>query len=216
MFVEESVWIKEALEKIEDIDGVNAIDIGSADLFTRTRLQPHIQQNLYAPLEKRKIKIFSTDKRNEPGVDYCINLCQDELLVNTIKTKFGLIIAANVLEHLYNRENAIKNILSLLDLQTGYLLITVPNNYFRHDEDDTMYRPTPDSLLTFIEKYASFTVIKKDLLRINQASYYVMPYYYNKILHHVPFFPMRKFYRWLIPSFRWRVSCVLLKVKNLK
>ena len=216
MFLEESVWIKEVLEKIKDIDGVNAIDIGSADLFTRTRLQPHIQQNLYDPLEKRKIRIFSTDKSKEPGVDYCINLCQDELLSNTIKEKFGLVIAANVLEHLYNRENAIKNILSLIDLKTGYLLVTVPNNYFRHDEDDTMYRPTPESLLSFIETYASFTVLNKDLLRINQISYYVMPYYYNKLLHHIPFFPMRKIYRWMIPSMRWRVSCVLLKINNLK
>jgi hypothetical protein len=216
MFVEESIWIKEVLEKVGDIDGVNAIDIGSADLFTRTRQQPHIQQNLYDPLEKRNIKIFSTDKRNEPGVDYCINLCQDELLSNTIEAKFGLVIAANVLEHLYNRENAIKNILSLIDLNKGYLLVTVPNNYFWHDEDDTMYRPTVESLLSFIGQYASFDVLNKKLLRINDIRYYVMPYYYNKILHHIPLFPMRKIYRWLIPSMRWRVSCVLLKVKNIK
>jgi SAM-dependent methyltransferase len=213
MFLEEAHWIRTAIAGLALKSGSKVADVGSSDLFYRTRIQPHVHENIYAPLLKQSVQVISCDAKQELGVDMVVDLADREsLLGHRFDMTFDLVLCANMLEHVRDRELAIAHLVSLLRPR-GYLLLTVPHTYFYHEDPiDTMYRPTPDSLANLVKQKTPCVVIKECILPITQRQYYLMPVYPNILLHNLPFFAYRVAWRWLIPRFRWKVTCLLLQM----
>jgi 2-polyprenyl-3-methyl-5-hydroxy-6-metoxy-1,4-benzoquinol methylase len=217
MFVEEALWIRRSIEEMSFLPGSRVADIGSSDFFYRTRAQPHVDEHIYEPLRRRGVEVVSCDSKKELGVDYVVDICSKQRTpFDDIHATFDLVLCANMLEHVVDRRLAVRNLLSLV--QPGrYLLLTVPHTYFYHEDPiDTMFRPTPAELGALIAEQSVCEVVKEAILPITQKHYYLMPVYPAKFLHNIPFYAYRQAWRWLLRPFRWKVTCLLLRIVEVK
>jgi SAM-dependent methyltransferase len=212
MFIEESVWIKKQIESLNVESNSLFCDMGAADYYYRNRIQPHIYNNIYKPLIEKKVTTVSCDVFDSYGIDYKLDITNPSTTpYDILEKKFDLILSANMLEHVTDRDIASKNILSIAK-PGSFLIVTVPQNYFLHDVDDTMYRPKPEEITALFKQFAKIEVMAEEIIDIKDKSYYTMPVYPNKLLHNIPFFAFRKRWRLLFKSTRWKQSCVLIKV----
>jgi hypothetical protein len=74
--VETAAWTRAALEAIDLPPGSRALDIGSSTLHYRTVEQPHIDEQVMAPLRARGVEIVYLDAKDAPGVDVVYDLEQ--------------------------------------------------------------------------------------------------------------------------------------------
>lgn len=215
MFQQESKWIKKTIKKINLEKGDLVADIGSSDLFFRTRVQPHVHNDIYAPLQDKSVYITSIDAKEEIGVDCVVDITSKDPLPQAVANKkFDLVINCNMLEHVINRDTAVSNLISFVK-KGGYLLITVPHTFLYHaDPIDTMYRPTPEDVFTLLNRHCNCEVVEWEILPITQKNYYIMPVYPNRILHNLPFFGYRQAWRWFFPKYRWKVTCLMVKINS--
>ena len=193
--------------------GSRVADIGSSDLFYRTRAQPHVFEHIYNPLLQAGVNILSCDSKKEIGIDCVIDVCNPgRSLYQDTQQRFELVLCANMLEHVVDRRVVMKNLISITR-EGGCLLLTVPHTYFYHEDPiDTMYRPRPEELLSLVAEQAECEVVLEAILPITQKHYYLMPVYPRKLLHNLPFFAYRQAWRWLLKPFRWKVTCLLVRI----
>jgi len=136
MFLSESIWLKEKLSTLDLPAGGQVLDIGSSTFEFKQKHQPYIDENVFAPLEKRGLIVTHADKKVGRGVDKVIDI---ERAVN-FRRPFDLVICTNVLEHLVDTARAAKNILSLVKTN-GYLLVSAPFVCpYHQDPIDTFFR----------------------------------------------------------------------------
>lgn len=147
MFKQESLWIKNAIEKIKPTVQFNEVaNIGSSTKFFREVMQPHIHENIIAPLTKNGWILFNVDMKAEDGVDLVADVTQSNFSDN-FKNKFALTICTNLLEHVEDIDLVINNLIAITK-SGGYILITVPYKYKIHlDPIDNGFRPTPFEIL---------------------------------------------------------------------
>ncbi len=204
MFTDESAWIREKLSALALPPNCQVLNIGSSDAdFLKT--QPHIEENVLAPLRERGCSILNMDIKSSPAVDIVADIASADLLERT-KERFQLVICASLLEHVADRETAIRNIAGITE-SSGYILVTVPFNYPRHEDPiDTMYRPSAEGLARDFQKHFDAVVVQSEILDIRDSRYY---YYRSRL----PFWGYRAFRFWRIwlKRYRWKVSCVVLK-----
>lgn len=147
MFREESLWIKEALQKIKPAGGKDEVaNIGSSTDHFRKVIQPHIHQNIITTLESAGWKIFNVDMKMETGVDLVADVTKQNF-AKPFKNKFALTICTNLLEHVEDISLVVKNLVAITQ-PGGYVLITVPYKYKIHlDPIDNAFRPTPEQIV---------------------------------------------------------------------
>lgn len=209
MFIDESVWIREKLSGLDLPPGSEILNIGSSDEnFLKT--QPHIEANVLSPLRKRGCAIVNLDIRPARPGDYSADITDREL-TEKIGRRFKLVICTNLLEHVKDRDGAFANITSLVE-NDGYILLTVPRNYPRHNDPvDTLYRPSAEDLVAEIRNRRRAEVVAADVLEILHPRHYS---YKSRF----PFWGYRKFIfwrRWFAGS-RWKISCALLRVTQVQ
>lgn len=206
MFIDESFWIREKLAGLELPPGAEALNIGSSDEAFR-RTQPHIEENVFAPLRARGCRVVNLDIRPARPGDYSADITEKGLPAR-IGRRFPLIICTSLLEHVTDRTAAFDNIAALAD-SGGYILLTVPGKYPRHNDPiDTMYRPTAAELAGEILRRRDAEVTAAETLDIKHPHHY---YYKSRY----PFWGYRKLIfwrRWFAWS-RWRMSCALLRAR---
>lgn len=148
MFLEESYWIKEELQKVSDIK--DAIDVGASTLEFRTVELPFIEENVFKPLRDRGVKIIHLDMKKQEGVDISYDISDKSF---SFQKKFDLVICTSVLEHVKDLDLSIINISNLVN-DKGYLIVTVPYIYpFHPDPIDNMSRFSVDKLKTFFKNF---------------------------------------------------------------
>jgi SAM-dependent methyltransferase len=209
MFIEESVWIREKLAALNLRPGGILLNVGSSTAdFLKT--QPHISENILDPIKALGLSIKNLDLKKDPGVDVEGDIGDPEL-IKRLRDKFTVVLCSNLLEHVRDHKAAIKNLTELTG-PGGYLLVTVPRKYPRHDDPiDTLYRPSPEDLTGEISKYAEVDILAADTLDIRSSIYY---FYESRL----PFWGYRKFrfWRYLFKPFRWKAACVLCRVKSAR
>lgn len=204
MFIDESLWIREKLSGINLAPGSVVLNIGSSDeAFLST--QPHIEENVLAPLREHGARIVNLDIRPARPGDYSADITDRELPAKLGK-RFKLVMCTSLLEHVEDRDTAFSNIAALAE-EGGYILLTVPRYYPLHrDPIDTMYRPSAEDLVKEIRLHRPVEVVAAEVLDIQAHHHY---YYKSRI----PLWGYRKMIfwrRWFYGS-RWKMSCALLR-----
>jgi 2-polyprenyl-3-methyl-5-hydroxy-6-metoxy-1,4-benzoquinol methylase len=128
MFFKESEWVRKALIEI-GIQNQSILDIGAASEDYRRTKQKYIGE-LYDFVAQQGGKIVTLDIDKESKPDILADITNDKLLIE-IENRFDVVIACNLLEHVENIDNAIKNILGMVK-NGGFLIVTVPQKLDIH------------------------------------------------------------------------------------
>jgi len=211
--VETAAWTREALAAI-DLPGERALDIGSSTLNYRTVEQPHIEEQVLAPLRARGVTIVHLDAKDAPGVDV---VCDPDHADEALAARLGehaLVLVASVLHYLREPERAVA-LAARAVAPGGYVLAQHPETARRsYDPVDHKLRLTPDQLAGRFERHG-LERVRAESVRIDD------PRYYHGLVSRPSWILVRG--RWLplpgvseqlqvrMPRWRWRQSCVLMR-----
>lgn len=216
MFKQESVWIASFIHTKNPSEISPLLNIGSSTYDFRTRVQPWIDENLFAPARRAGTQIIHMDLKDGPGVDVAGDLTDISLQSQLRSMNFQAVLCSNLLEHVTDRLEicgAIENLLT----PGKYIILTCPHQYPYHpDPIDTLFRPTPAELAALFPRS---TVVLSSILdcgtyldRLLQNPKYLIwnflrlalpiykPYYWRQ-LWELQFWMFRTF----------KVSCVILQ-----
>jgi SAM-dependent methyltransferase len=108
-------------------------------------------------------KFVGIDIINGHDVDFLCDITDEIDKINTIlNQKFELIIAMNVLEHIFDPVKAIKNMNNLLN-DNGYIIIAVPLIWDLHAYPYDYYRLLPD-FFRKIAEIENLTILENSIL----------------------------------------------------
>jgi SAM-dependent methyltransferase len=190
MFIDEARWLEQVLQSLKLLAGSKVLDIGSSTLDFRTRVQPHIDRHVFAPLRAGGVVISHLDARAEPGVD----IVADITTLEGVPSDFDAVICTSLLEHVVDRADTAKNICRVVK-PGGVLILTVPQRYPLHyDPIDTGYRPKPEQLSELVRWSG---VIERRSLTIRETAHYRGKRWPR---------------RWLWP---WQISCLVVRKPQL-
>lgn len=151
--VEEAEEIYRLISQCDLPVGSTILNIGSSTLEFRERIQPHISERLFAPLDRDGLSVIHCDIKSNPGVDLVGDVLDEKFQDELAKLAPSLVLCSNLLEHLSDRRpfvSALKRIVP----SSRYLLVSVPNSYPYHgDPIDTLFRPTPEALAREFEPW---------------------------------------------------------------
>lgn len=158
MFREESLWIKNALQKIKPVSGNNDVaNIGSSTEYFRKTIQPHIHNNIISTLETNGWNVLNVDLKKEDGVDLVADVTKQGFS-EPLKDRFAITICTNLLEHVEDIKLVSENLASITR-SGGHILITVPYKYKLHyDPIDNGFRPTPQQIIDLFKEVAEYIV----------------------------------------------------------
>ncbi len=143
MFAAEARWIAEHLAAYPASQLSPLLNVGSSTRAFRESVQPWIERELFAPLERRGVGIVHLDRRAEPGIDLRADLLDAADFARVQARRYRALLCCNVLEHVVDAAEFARRC-SALVVPGGLLVVTVPRSYPRHgDPIDTLYRPTP-------------------------------------------------------------------------
>jgi SAM-dependent methyltransferase len=213
--VETALWSREVLEEIGLPPGARALDVGSSTLHYRTVEQPHIDDQLMAPLRERGVAITHLDAKRDPGVDVVCDLDRaDEGLVSELG-EYDLVLFAAVLHYVRDPDHVLDLVVRFV-APGGHLVAHHPQIARRsYDPVDNKLRLTPDELAKMFER-RGLERRRADSVRIDDGRYY-------RGLRSRPswmlvsgrlWFPLPGFsekVRFLMPGLRWRQSCVVMR-----
>ena len=210
MFVDEARWIERQLSAAALPDDARVLDLGSSTLEYRTRIQPHIAELIYRPLQRRGCRITSADVKKGEGIDLVVDLTRPGLSAELAGRHFDLVICSNTLQHVSDRQVLAANAVGAV-APGGLLLMTAPRRYRRTtDPIDNMYRPDVADLLALIRRHGRAEALAADVISIDDRSYY--SFASRRILDHLLLRSLRASLRWYLPPLRWRVTCLLARV----
>ena len=122
------------------------LNLGSSTRAFREVARPHMERELFAPLRRAGIDLFHSDLKAGDGVDLAGDLLDPEVIRALRARKFKCILAANLLEHVRDREGVAAACEGIVG-PGGLILATAPSSYPYHaDPIDSGYRPSPAEL----------------------------------------------------------------------
>ena len=83
----ESEWFGQRLAALPDDALFPLLNVGSSTLEFRTRTQPYIESNIFAPLRARGGAIYHLDVKSAPGVDIVGDLLDPQFLKQIAKLR---------------------------------------------------------------------------------------------------------------------------------
>ncbi len=148
MFLAETKWLAGFLEKLPREDLSPLLNVGSSTAELRETHQPWTEENLFAPLRARGVKIIHLDSRNGNGIDIQADIANAADLSRIRAKQARAVLCCNILEHVRDPKRVADHCVEIAG-PGGYVFVTVPYSYPRHrDPIDTLYRPTPAELHT--------------------------------------------------------------------
>jgi hypothetical protein len=142
----ESKWLGERLASIPTEDLSPLLNVGSSTQDFRTRQQPYIDQNIFAPLRARDATVYHADIKAAPGVDLVGDLLDERFLAEIARLQIRSAMISNLFEHVTIRQQICDVVMRILP-PGGYLFVSGPKDYPYHaDPIDTMFRPTIDEM----------------------------------------------------------------------
>lgn len=224
MLYEEAKWIGEQLLKLCKPNS-RLLNVGSSTLYSRTVVQPHMEDFIFRPLREINVEVIHTDLQDADGVDIVGDLTDENFIAQLKSLKFDCILCSNLLEHIEDI-NPVIAALEEITPKNGYNIITVPYIYPYHlDPIDTLYRPTVNDLKIHFKnlKYYKGLILtaKRMVNGEKQKNYFEMlinsPELAIRLLIR-SFLPFYKYQSWkrtindLLKMFKpFQVTCVVFK-----
>jgi SAM-dependent methyltransferase len=141
MLYKESIWFKQTINKYCKPNSL-VLNIGSSTKEFLTEVQPYIHENVISPIIDLGCTLKNIDLKQAEGVDLVGDVTNPEFINSLKLLKPSLIICANLLEHLEDRQAFIDGLKQIIGDDT-LLIVSVPLNFpFHADPIDTLYRPT--------------------------------------------------------------------------
>jgi hypothetical protein len=213
--IETAAWTRAALAGIDLLSGERALDIGSSTLHFRTVEQPHIEQEVLAPLRSRGVQVVHLDAKQAPGVDVVCDLDSAGPGLAKRLGEYALVLLTGVLQSLAKPERTMDLAAAVL-ARGGHLILHVPETARRGvDPVDNKLRMTPDELAAAFEQ-RGLRRVRADSIRIDEPRYY-------RGLRSRPSWILARGRWWIplpgvseqvrrrVPALRWRQSCVLMR-----
>jgi hypothetical protein len=213
--VETAAWTRAALAEIELAPGNRALDVGSSTLHYRTVEQPHIEEQVMAPLRVRGVQIIHLDAKPAPGVDVVCDLNTADPELASRLGEHALVLVCGVMQALRDPGRAVDLAVRAL-APGGHLVAHHPETARRSfDPVDYMLRLSPDELAGRFER-EGLEPVRADSVRIDD------PRYYRGLVSRPSWIPLRGRV-WLplpgvseqarvrIPALRWKQSCVVMR-----
>lgn len=207
VFVEESLWIRDALAALDKPAGSAVLDVGSSTREYREVRQPYVEANVFAPLRAAGLDVVHLDAKAADGVDVVCDVTDPDVDVrDQLGRGFDVVICTNFLEHVVDRERVAATVASLV-ADGGHLLVTVPQVYRRHlDPIDTMYRPSPRRLIALLRRaQPALAAVRADSVEVRDRRAY------RRHPSRLPLWGLREEVRYRVKPLRWRQACVLLQ-----
>ena len=209
MFVDEARWIQRQLGPEVLRDGARVLDLGSSTLEYRTRIQPHIAELIYEPLQMRGCRITSADGKRGEGVDVVVDVTKPGMAGALAGRQFDLVICSNTLQHVSDRGMLVGNAVGAV-APGGLLLMSAPLRYRRTtDPIDNGYRPDVADLVALIRRHRDAAIVAAEVISIDDRRYY--RFTPRRIMDRLLLRSLRARLRGYLPPLRWRVTCVLLR-----
>ena len=146
MFEAEAIRLREILLGQGEISPL--LNLGSSTRAFREEAKPHIERELFAPLQAAGIEIVHSDLKQAAGVDLAGDIMDPAVRAVLKGRGFRALLIANMLEHVADRA-AVTAACEEIVGPGGLILATVPSSFPYHaDPIDTGYRPRPDALAT--------------------------------------------------------------------
>jgi hypothetical protein len=143
MLVKEADWIAREFRRISDDDLFPLLNVGSSTAEFRTRIQPHIDQIVFAPLRDRGGRAWHADLKAAPGVDIVGDLSAPGNVKRVRELGIHSALVSNVLEHVPEPDR-IAGVINALVPARGYIVVTGPHCFPYHpDPIDNGFRPNP-------------------------------------------------------------------------
>lgn len=223
MRIEEAKYIGKLVKSFAEKKELKLLNIGSSTEKFRKNISPHINAEIFTPLEKLNVEVTHFDLKDDVGIDISGDIFDPKIQEALKAVKPNLILVCNLLEHLQKdmREEFPLVIDRILE-KGGVIIITVPFSYPLHlDPIDTYYRPSPDELCSLFPQYNmtdSNVVVSSDYLsEFRKLGLFAT----LKIIARV-FTPFYKPRTWLCIAHRflwlfrpYKISCVALQKKNV-
>jgi hypothetical protein len=141
----EAAWLGRRLEALPPEDLSPLLSVGSGEAELRAT-QPWLDERVYAPLERRGVRVLHHELRPGPGVDVAGDLTDPAFLAELGELGIRSVMCCNVLEHVPEPERIAAAIESAVP-PGGYAFVTVPRRFPYHPGPiDTMFRPSPEEL----------------------------------------------------------------------
>jgi hypothetical protein len=221
MFEAEAIRLREILRAREGVSPL--LNLGSSTREFRETAKPHIQRDLFGPLEAAGIAIFHSDLKQGDGVDLAGDILDPEVREALKARGFRSILIANMLEHVRDRD-AVTAACEEIVGEGGLILATVPSSFPYHaDPIDTGYRPSPAALAAafagsralLMEEVAGRTY-KEDMQAKGSGFWRELgrTLGFGLIFFARPKSFAARAHRWLWYRRRYRVSVVLVEVSS--
>ncbi len=149
MQIRESQWIGRQLDMLTSEELFPLLNVGSSTLDFRSRVQPHIDQNIFEPLRRRGGKVIHLDIKPEGGVDLVGDLLDPAFREKLRALGVRSAMVSNLLEHVTDRHAICRAVLDALPAG-GCLIVSGPFKYPYHaDPIDTLFRPTIEEICAY-------------------------------------------------------------------
>ena len=163
MLLNESIWIKNAIEYLEQ-EGVTGLtlNLGSSTSDFIVQQQPYIATNVLQKLTKLG-SIVNVDIKNEAGVDLVLDFLNPSDLEKLIALNANVTLVSNLLEHIPNPKSGIRALIKLVQ-KDNYLILTGPKHYPYHpDPIDNRFRPGRRQITKLFDE--EFEIIKLEYVK---------------------------------------------------
>jgi hypothetical protein len=215
--VETAAWTRAALAAIDLPAGGRVLDIGSSTLHYRTVEQPHVEEQVMAPLRARGMLITHLDAKPAPGVDVVCDLGTADagLAARLGEREHALVLVCGVMQALRDPGRVADLAVGVL-APGGHLVAHHPETARRSfDPVDYRLRLSPDELAGMFER-RGLERVRADSMRIDD------PRYYRGLVSRPSWIPLwgrmwlplpgvSEQLRLRVPSLRWRQSCVVMR-----
>jgi hypothetical protein len=215
MLFNESHWIGQALSSMDPAELSPLINLGSSTEIFRTRIQPHIDQNILAPLRARQVRLIHSDISDGDGIDITGSIYDAAVMQRLLEKNPRSVLCSNMFEHVTDR-NALADSLTRMVPSCGILIVTVPHSFPYHpDPIDSYYRPTPGEIHAM---FPEFDIVRGEIVecgtlldRYRGSRSFMVSQILGSAIPYPPRKWLRSMHHWCWMFRSYKVSCVILR-----
>ena len=148
MRVSEAAYIGARLNDIPVDQLSPVLNLGSSNELFRKQTHPHVDREIFFPLERRGARVVHADLKEDQGIDIVGDVYDPAFQAECRSLHARSVLCCNILEHVADAASFAR-IVSGLVPRGGYLVVSVPHSYpFHADPIDTLFRPSPAEVVT--------------------------------------------------------------------